>query len=379
MPATHDATDPIPDPTLGPIADPRVDPRTDPDLPPALSPSGPPALDAHSAAARALRFDRDHARSLRALAYRMLGSRAEAEDIVQEAWLRWAEVDEATVNHAGAFLSRLVTNLCLDRLQSAAVRREQYVGVWLPEPLVDEAGDWSPSPETQAEFAQDVSVAFMLTLERLSPLERAAFLLREVFELDFDEVARRLNRSEAACRQLVSRARQHVKADYARHEVEDEERQRLFGAFMDALTSFDVDALAKVLTEDAVLLADGGGKVSAVPKALEGGALVARAFVGFAKLPTSSAWRVRQARVNGLPGYIVYGPDGAPIQTVALRPAAEPGRISAIYVQRNPDKLRHLAPIAPLPGEGAPRAAVVVVDPASPDALAPRGGTSRDP
>ena len=312
-------------------------------LVPARRPDGDPAAE------RALRFDREQARPLRALAYRMLGSRAEAEDIVQEAWLRWAEVDESTVRHAGAFLSRLVTNLCLDRLQSAAMRREQYVGVWLPEPLVDEAADWSPSPEAQAEFAQDVSVAFMLTLERLSPLERAAFLLHEVFELDFDEIARRLGRSAAACRQLASRARQHVKADYARHEVEDEERQRLYQAFMGALQSFDVEGLARVLTEDAVMLADGGGKVSAVPRALQGGALVARTFVGFVKMRTSRDWRVQPARVNGLPGYIVYDRLGEPVQTVALRPAAEAGRVSAIYVQRNPDKLHHLPRIAPLP------------------------------
>src|SRR3954471_20428117 len=116
---------------------------------------------------RALRYEREQARNLRALAYRMLGSRTEAEDIVQEAWLRWAEVEESTVQHAGAYLSRLVTNLCLDRLRSAAAKREQYVGVWLPEPLLDEEADWSPGPEAEAEFAQEVSVAFMLALERL--------------------------------------------------------------------------------------------------------------------------------------------------------------------------------------------------------------------
>jgi RNA polymerase sigma-70 factor, ECF subfamily len=223
-------------------------------------------------AERALRYDSEHARSLRALAYRMLGSRAEAEDIVQEAWLRWAQVDETTVQHAGAYLSRLVTNLCLDKLGSAAAKREQYVGVWLPEPLLNEEAGWSPGPEVQAEFAQDVSVAFMLALERLLPLERAAFLLHDVFDLDFDEIGQRLERSPAACRQLASRARNHVKADYARREVEEEERERLFGAFSEAVRNFDVDALAKVLTEDAVMLADGGGKVSAVPRPLRGGA-----------------------------------------------------------------------------------------------------------
>jgi RNA polymerase sigma-70 factor (ECF subfamily) len=292
-------------------------------------------------AERALRYDREHARSLRALAYRMLGSRAEAEDIVQEAWLRWAEVDESTVQHAGAYLSRLVTNLCLDKLRSAVARREQYVGIWLPEPLVNEEAGWSPDPEAQAEFAQDVSVAFMLALERLSPLERAAFLLHEVFDLDFDEIGRRLARSPAACRQLASRARIHVKADYARREVDEEERERLFGAFSEAVRNFDVDALTRVLTEDAVMMADGGGKVSAVSRALHGGALIANTFIGFARLPTSRAWRLEAARINGLPGCVIFDDaTGELVQTIALAPSAtEPNRIGALYVQRNPDKL----------------------------------------
>jgi RNA polymerase sigma-70 factor (ECF subfamily) len=300
---------------------------------------------------RALRYDRDHARSLRALAYRMLGSRSEAEDIVQEAWLRWAQVDESTVDHAGAYLSRLVTNLCLDKLGSAAAKRERYVGVWLPEPLLDEDAGWSPGPEAQAEFAQDVSVAFMLALERLSPLERAVFLLHEVFDVDFDEIGRRLERSPTACRQLASRARNHVKADYARREVEDEERQRLFGAFSAAVRNLDVDALAKVLTEDAVMLSDGGGKVLAVPRPLHGGALVAKTFIGFARLPSSRAWRLEPARINGLPGCLVFdGATGQLVQTVALAPSAtEPDRIGALYIQRNPDKLQGV--LAALRGE----------------------------
>ena len=292
-------------------------------------------------AERALRYDREHARSLRALAYRMLGSRTEAEDIVQEAWLRWAEVDESTVQHAGAYLSRLVTNLCLDELRSAAAKREKYVGVWLPEPLLNEEAGWSPGPEMQAEFAQDVSVAFMLALERLSPLERAAFLLHEVFDLDFDEIGRRLERSPAACRQLASRARNHVKADYARREVAEEERERLFGAFSEAVRNFDVDALAKVLAEDAVMLSDGGGKVAALPRPLQGGALIAKTFIGFARLPTSRTWRLEPARINGLPGCLTFDDaTGQLVQTIALAPSAtEPGRIGALYIQRNPDKL----------------------------------------
>src|SRR5690606_36356043 len=196
---------------------------------------------------------------------------------------------------------------------------------------------WAPGPEAQAEFAQDVSVAFMLALERLSPLERAAFLLHEVFGLDFDEIGRRLDRSPAACRQLASRARNHVKADYARREVEQEERERLFAAFVEAVRSADVDALARVLAEDAVMLADGGGKVSAVPRPLQGAALIARTFIGFATLPSSRAWRFEPARINGLPGCLVFDDaTGQLVQTIALAPSAtEPGRIGALYIQRN--------------------------------------------
>jgi RNA polymerase sigma-70 factor (ECF subfamily) len=297
-----------------------------------------------SAADRAHRFDREHLRRLRALAYRMLGSRAEAEDVVQEAWLRWAEVDERTVANAGAYLSRVVTHLCLDQLRSASSQREHYIGVWLPEPWLDDASsiDESPGPEQQAEFAQDVSVAFLLALERLSPLERAAFLLHDVFDLGYDEVARHLDRNEAACRQLISRARKRVKADYARREVAKEERQRLFDAFANAVRDRDVDALARVLAEDAVLLADGGGKVMAVPRPLHGGTTVARAFIGFARLPTSGGWRLEPARVNGLPGCLLFDDHdgGRLVQTIALAPSStEMGLIGAIYVQRNPDKL----------------------------------------
>ena len=303
--------------------------------------------DDRSPTARALRFDREHARRLRALAYRMLGSRAEAEDIVQEAWLRWAEVDEATVQHEGAFLSRLVTNLCLDKLRSAAAQREQYVGVWLPEPLLEDEAlfGWAPGPEKQAEFAQDVSIAFMLALERLSPLERAAFLLHDVFDLDYDEIARHLDRSEATCRQLISRARKNVKADYARREVAKEEADRLVTAFMDAVRSQDVTALAQLLAEDAVLMADGGGKVSAVPRPLHGGGLIARTFIGFAQLPTSRSWRLVPAVVNGLPGLLIVddGAGGRLVQTIALAPASEPGQVGAVYIQRNPDKLAAIA------------------------------------
>ncbi len=222
------------------------------------------------------------------------------------------------------------------------------MGVWLPEPLLDDDDrfEWAPSPEKLTEYAEDVSVAFMLALERLSPLERAAFLLHDVFDVDYDEVARHLERSEVACRQLVTRARKNIKADYARREVAQEERDRLVDAFMQAVRSHDVTALTQVLTADAVLLSDGGGKVAALPRPLHGNARIAQAFIRFAELPTSRGWRMVPATVNGLPGCLIVDElaDGHLVQTLALAPSAhEPGRIGALYIQRNPDKLRAIA------------------------------------
>jgi RNA polymerase sigma-70 factor (ECF subfamily) len=282
-----------------------------------------------------------HYRYLRALAYRMLGSRAEAEDLVQDAWLRWQSADRSGVENVRAFLSQTVTHLCLDRLQSARARREQYVGVWLPEPLVDE--ELHPGPDVTTEYAQDVSIAFMLALERLSPLERAAFLLHDVFDLDFDEVAQRLQRSPAAVRQLASRARTHVQAEHARVEVAAEEGERLLRAFGEALVQGDVEVLARTLTEDAVFLSDGGGKVAAVPRPLHGAELIAKTLAGFFRQAPWAELRTQVVRVNGLPGWLISHADGTPIQTFAFEPAPD-GRIARIYVTRNPDKLRHLAP-----------------------------------
>jgi len=190
--------------------------------------------------------------------------------------------------------------------------------------------------------AQEVSIAFLLALERLSPLERAAFLLHDVFDLDFDEIGEHLERSPVTCRQLASRARQHVAAGVPRRVVDEDEQRRLFAAFSAAVTRFDVDALARVLSDDAVMLADGGGKVSAVPQPLQGSARIAKAFIGFARLPASRGWRLLPARVNGLPGCLIVDDldGGRLVQTVALAPAdPTPERIGGLYIQRNPDKL----------------------------------------
>ncbi|WP_292937089.1 sigma-70 family RNA polymerase sigma factor [Noviherbaspirillum sp.] len=284
-----------------------------------------------------------HRRHLRALAYRMLGSRAEAEDTVQDAWLRWHATDRSRVENARAFLSRTVTRLCLDRIKSAQAQREVYVGSWLPEPVVDDEAAFQPGPEAAHELASDLSFAFMLTLERLSPLERAAFLLHDVFDMGFDEVATALGRSESACRQLASRARANVHANRPAFKVTPDEEQRLAGAFARALRDGDVNALAQVLAQDATFVSDGGGRVTAVPQPLFGRDQIAKVLIGFARLYDAQVHRTRPARINGLPGFVISTVHGELVQTVALEPGA-PGEIKAIYVTRNPDKLQMVAP-----------------------------------
>lgn len=284
-----------------------------------------------------------HRSYLRGLAYRMLGSRAEAEDAVQDAWLRWHAVDRSTVDNPRAFLSRTVTRLCLDRLKSAQAQREVYVGTWLPEPLVDDETQFQPGPEAMHELANDLSYAFMLTLERLSPLERAAFLLHDVFDMDFSEVAAALGRSESACRQLASRARSNVHANRPSFKVTQEEENRLATAFVNAIRDGDIGALARVLAEDATFVSDGGGQVTSVPKPLVGRDLVAKVVIGFSRLYDRERHRVRYARVNGLPGFVLSTVEGELIQTIAIEPAAN-GCIKGIYVMRNPEKLRGVAP-----------------------------------
>lgn len=289
-------------------------------------------------------------RPLRALAYRMLGSRSEAEDVVQDCWLRWqaarSQTGAAPIEEPAAWLSRVATNLCLDRLQSARARREHYVGTWLPEPLLDaDAAEVDPGPEVRSEYAQEVSIAFLLVLERLTPLERAAFLLHDVFDLGFDEVATRLDRSAAACRQLASRARSHVQAAQARVVVPDAEAQGLLAAFAGALQSGNVDTLATLLADEAQMLSDGGGQVAAVPRPVQGAARVAQVMAGFARLWNPATQPVAPARINGLPGVVMRDLQGRALQTMAFalsRRADGRACIDAIYVVRNPVKLAHL-------------------------------------
>ncbi len=276
-----------------------------------------------------------HRPRLTRLAYRMLGSVAEAEDAVQDAWPRWAAAAREEIADPAAWLARVVTRLCLDRLRAARARRETYVGPWLPEPLIEDLA------EDPLERAEDVSVAFLLALQRLSPLERAAFLLHDVFDEDYASLARTLGREEAACRQLLSRARAHLKDARPRFSVPQDAAARLAAAFLDAARRNDATALAALLAEDCVLITDGGGKRKAALRPLIGRDDVLRLLAGLA---WRQSWppfdRFRPARINGYPGLVLEDDEGA--QTIAFQPG-EDGRLIAIYIVRNPDKLRRAA------------------------------------
>jgi RNA polymerase sigma-70 factor (ECF subfamily) len=285
-----------------------------------------------------------HRRRLLGLAYRMLGSMADAEDAVQETYLRWHGADRDKVSNPRAFLMTTTTRLCLDILTSARARREEYVGPWLPEPVVDTA---ALAPDSRTELAEDLSIALLLTLDRLSPLERAAFLLHDVFDFPFSDVAAALDRSEAACRQLAARARAHVRASRPRGATRplapsreiDTKHTQLMSAFVAAARSGDVDRLTQMLASDIRVVADGGGKVSAALHVLEGADRAAQFLAGTARKGWRNDWTIRFASINGLPGAIVDSPEG-PVQTAAFE--IDGDVIRALYVVRNPDKLRHV-------------------------------------
>jgi RNA polymerase sigma-70 factor (ECF subfamily) len=276
------------------------------------------------------------------LAYRMLGTMSEAEDIVQEAFLRWYRDDRRTVAAPRAYLSRIVTRLSLDHLKSARVKRESYVGVWLPEPLIQAAIDGT---EAATALADDLSVAMLLALERLSPLERAAFLLHDVFDLPFTAVAETLGRNEAACRQLVVRARRHVRDGRPRFPVSAAEGATIAQAFFSASRSGDVTGLQRLLADDVVLYTDGGGRRHAAIRPIFGRDRVTRLFAGLVRKGLLGGSRLlRQCTINSLPGFVSIEADGI-VQTTAF--ACTDGVITAVYVVRNPDKLGHLADLAP--------------------------------
>jgi RNA polymerase sigma-70 factor (ECF subfamily) len=271
------------------------------------------------------------------LAYRMLGSRSDAEDAVQDAYLRYAGAQD--VRNPEAFLVTVVTRLCLDRLKSAKAQREVYVGPWLPEPVFDAEG---LAADAATELADDLSFALLLALDRLSPLERAAFLLHDVFDMPFADVAGMIDRTEAACRQLATRARRAVRDARPSAAAPPDGHAALLSAFGEAVASGDVSRLAGLLRADAIALTDGGGRKSAALNPIMGADKVARFFIGLANKNAGRDISIQPTMINGTVGALVYA-DGELDHSLSM--AIDHDRIAAIYIVRNPDKLRH-APVS---------------------------------
>lgn len=276
-------------------------------------------------------------------AYRMLGQYGDAEDVVQDAFLRWSEaLERREVHDDPAFLRTTVTHLCLDRIRSARAKREVYAGQWLPEPVVSNDAE---NPEDAAALADDVSFALLLALERLAPLERAAFLLHDALDVTFAEVAQTLGRSEPAVRKLASRAREHVR-DASRHgAIARADAERLRDALMDALSNDDPVALSNLLTDDVVFTSDGGGKAPAPVAPVLGRERVSTLLVGLKRKGAERIRRIETVTLNGLPGIVLFDRSGV---DTAMAMEVTGGQISAFYVMRNPDKLRAVA--AQVPG-----------------------------
>ncbi|WP_189153792.1 RNA polymerase sigma-70 factor [Lentzea pudingi] len=273
-----------------------------------------------------------HRNLLFTIAYEMLGSAADAEDVLQETWLRWVGVDHATVENDRAYLVRIVTRQALGRLRTLGRRKESYVGSWLPEPLLT-----TPDVAEDVELADSVSMAMMLVLETLTPTERAVFVLRDVFDVDYDEIATAVGKNPAAVRQIAHRARSHVAARRPREVVTQAASREALAAFQRATETGDLQALLDLLAPDVVFLGDGGGVKQAVPRPVVGSSKVARMILG--GLLKVTGWSMEPAQVNGCPALVVRF--GGELDTViAVR--VEDGRISGLYAVRNPAKLSHM-------------------------------------
>jgi RNA polymerase sigma-70 factor (ECF subfamily) len=276
------------------------------------------------------------------IAYRMIGSVSEAEDIVQEAFLRHhrARADNVRIEHPKAYLSAVTTRLAIDHLRSARVRREEYVGPWLPEPLLTDAR--APDPSEQAELSDSLSLAFLVLLERLSPVERAAFLLREVFGYPYDEIAGVIDRSEDNTRQVVSRAKRHVEAERPRFDVSRQAHEQITDRFLEAAVTGDTDGLVELLAADVVAYTDGGGKVQAARIPVAGRERVARFLVAIARPERAGVdLTFDHVDVNGRPGILMWDAEGHPAGVLSLQ--VEGGLVQGVHIVSNPDKLRHLA------------------------------------
>lgn len=272
------------------------------------------------------------------IAYRMLGSAMEAEDIVQEAYLRYRATPPETIRSPQAFLSTVVTRLCLNQLQSARAKREDYVGPWLPEPILT-ADSTLLSPATQVSAYESISMAFLVLLEKLTPVERAVFLLREVFDYEYAEIAEIVEREEAACRQLFSRAKKHIAENRPRFKTSPESHRQILERFLQAVGAGDLDGLTHLLAEDVTVWSDGGGKVTAARKPVRGRELVARFFLNLRKFAPEGV-RVDIAEVNGVTSIIFRDKEGTPLFVIS--PQTGDGLIHTVWAVGNPDKLKHV-------------------------------------
>lgn len=280
----------------------------------------------------------EHRTLLFSIAYRMLGRVMDAEDMVQETFLRWQNSEQEDIRSARAWLSTVITRLCINHLNSARVQRETYVGPWLPEPLVT---DLSVDPGENAQLSDSLSLAFLVLLENLNPTERAVFILREVFGYDFSEIAPIVEKTEENCRQILTRARKHIDSRRPRFDTSPEKAEELITNFQQAVLTGNMDDLLNLLAKDVVLVSDGGGKARAVLRPISGADHVARLLIGATQKFGSKTQVLRHARVNGLPGSVSFEGDSA-IRVMAF--GVRGGRIQSLFIVTNPDKLRHLHP-----------------------------------
>ena len=278
-------------------------------------------------------FDRSRPR-LQAIAYRMLGSITDAEDMVQETFIKWQQASGQEIQYPQAYLTKIITRLCIDRLRSARVQRENYVGTWLPEPIVSRSNE----PKAMVELADSLAMAFLVMLEKLSPIERAVFLLREVFEYDYDEISTIIAKNSANCRQIVRRAKQHLANSRSRFSPSLQQQEKLTQKFIQACNQGDLQGLIDLLAADITLLSDGGGKVRALLKPMRSANKVARFLIALRRSKLIPNYDMQLAKVNGQIG-VIYSLRGIVQNVVALEIVDR--QIYSIYFVRNPDKLKY--------------------------------------
>jgi len=278
-----------------------------------------------------------HRPSLFRLAYGMLGRVAPAEDAVQETFLRWQKQDIDKINSHQAYLATIVNRICLDEIKSARNQREQYIGPDLPEPILN---DHTETPEQEVELAESLSMALLVVLDQLSPVQRAVFILREIFDYDYDMIADIVQKSESHCRKIAQRARDQIRDHKPEFEKNHDEQQQLVGAFLEAVKGGNLSQIESMLAEEAILYSDGGGKVTAARKPVDGAAKIAKFLVGIQKqVPSGTEWSIEREQVNGEPGMIVRM-DGELYNVWSFH--VEEGKIQSIYTVLNPDKLQHV-------------------------------------